>query len=63
MPYLARQYLRGARNAIAAGFDRVEIHAANGYLLDQFLCSGTNNRPDTYRRHRRQPDATPPGSA
>jgi N-ethylmaleimide reductase len=48
MPYLVRQYGRGARNALAAGFDGVEIHAANGYLLDQFLESSTNKRTDEY---------------
>src|SRR5438552_14484581 len=46
MPYLVRQYVRGARNALAAGFDGVELHAANGYLLDQFLESSTNRRTD-----------------
>jgi N-ethylmaleimide reductase len=48
MPYVVRQYARGARNALAAGADGVEIHAANGYLLDQFLESGTNRRTDEY---------------
>jgi len=48
MPYLVRQYVRGARNALEAGFDGVEVHAANGYLLDQFLESGTNRRTDAY---------------
>ncbi|WP_020209921.1 alkene reductase [Gilvimarinus chinensis] len=38
----------GAENAKRAGFDGVEIHGANGYLLDQFLQSGTNQRTDTY---------------
>src|SRR5258705_5455167 len=42
MPYLVRQYERAARNAQAADFDGVEIHAANGYLLDQFIEHGTN---------------------
>ena len=37
-----------ARNAIAAGFDGVEIHGANGYLLDQFLRDGANRRTDSY---------------
>src|ERR1700756_4879865 len=46
MPYLVRQYVHGARNALAAGFDGVEIHAANGYLLDQFIESSTNKRTD-----------------
>jgi N-ethylmaleimide reductase len=48
MPYLVRQYTHGAKNALAAGFDGVEIHAANGYLLDQFLESSTNKRTDEY---------------
>ena len=38
------QYRRGAENALKAGFDGVEIHAANGYLLDQFLRDGSNRR-------------------
>ena len=37
-----------ARNAIAAGFDGVQIHGANGYLVDQFLRDGTNLRDDDY---------------
>jgi len=41
-------YGRGAANAKAAGFDGVEIHAANGYLIDQFLKSKSNVRTDTY---------------
>ena len=48
MPYIVRQYARGAKNALEAGFDGVEIHAANGYLLDQFLNSSTNRRADGY---------------
>jgi N-ethylmaleimide reductase len=48
MPYLVRQYVRGAKNALSAGFDGVEIHAANGYLLDQFINSSTNQRTDRY---------------
>jgi N-ethylmaleimide reductase len=38
----------GAKNALAAGFDGVEIHGANGYLPDQFLRDGTNQRTDAY---------------
>ena len=41
-------FAQAARNAIAAGFDGVEIHAANGYLLDQFLRDGANRRTDDY---------------
>ncbi|WP_268797757.1 alkene reductase [Pseudomonas huanghezhanensis] len=41
-------YRTGAENAKAAGFDGVEIHGANGYLLDQFLQSSTNTRTDQY---------------
>jgi N-ethylmaleimide reductase len=48
IPYLVRQYIRGAGNALAAGFDGIEVHAANGYLLDQFLSSETNRRSDEY---------------
>src|SRR3981189_204736 len=48
MPYIVRQYERAAKNAQAADFDGVEIHAANGYLLDQFIETGTNRRTDAY---------------
>ena len=41
-------YGKGAENALAAGFDGVEIHGANGYLLDQFLQDGSNKRTDAY---------------
>jgi len=41
-------FRKGAENAKAAGFDGVEIHGANGYLLDQFLQDGTNKRTDRY---------------
>ncbi|MDB5702387.1 MAG: NADH:flavin oxidoreductase [Sphingomonadales bacterium] len=41
-------YRQGARNAVAAGFDGVEIHGANGYIIDQFLQSKTNHRTDDY---------------
>jgi len=42
------QYRSAARNALAAGFDGVEIHAANGYLIEQFLRDSTNKRTDAY---------------
>ena len=42
------EYRRGAANAIRAGFDGVEIHGANGYLIDQFLRDGANQRTDSY---------------
>jgi N-ethylmaleimide reductase len=48
MPYIVGQYERAARNAQDADFDGVEIHAANGYLLDQFIETGTNRRTDAY---------------
>ncbi|WP_128546357.1 oxidoreductase [Larkinella soli] len=41
-------YVQAARNAVAAGFDGVEIHGANGYLPDQFLTAYTNHRTDRY---------------
>lgn len=48
IPGIVEQFRLGAQNAKAAGFDGVEIHAANGYLLDQFLKSGSNQRTDEY---------------
>ncbi|MFQ6574484.1 alkene reductase [Pseudomonas sp. UM16] len=45
---IVEAYRTGAENAKAAGFDGVEVHAANGYLLDQFLQSSTNQRDDQY---------------
>ena len=41
-------YARAARNAVAAGFDGVQVHGANGYLIDQFLRDGANHRSDEY---------------
>jgi len=48
IPGIIAEYVHGARLAKAAGFDGVEIHNANGYLLDQFLRDGTNHRGDRY---------------
>jgi N-ethylmaleimide reductase len=48
IPALIASYAQAARNAMAAGFDGVEIHAGNGYLLDQFLRSSSNHRTDAY---------------
>jgi 2,4-dienoyl-CoA reductase-like NADH-dependent reductase (Old Yellow Enzyme family) len=45
---IVEAFWRGARNAQTAGFDGVELHGANGYLLDQFLQDGTNRRSDEY---------------
>jgi N-ethylmaleimide reductase len=42
------EYVQAAKNAIDAGFDGVEVHSANGYLLDQFVNAGTNKRTDNY---------------
>jgi N-ethylmaleimide reductase len=48
IPGIVRDFRHAARNAIAAGFDGVEVHGANGYLLDQFLKSSSNHRTDDY---------------
>ncbi len=48
IPTIVEQFRVGARNALLAGFDGVEIHGANGYLLDQFLRDGSNQRTDAY---------------
>jgi len=45
---IVEDYRRAARNALAAGFDGVEIHAANGYLIEQFLKDSANDRTDAY---------------
>jgi N-ethylmaleimide reductase len=46
IPEIVAQFGQGARNALEAGFDGVELHGANGYLVDQFLRDGTNQRED-----------------
>lgn len=48
LPGIIEQYRNAAQMAMAAGFDGVEIHGANGYLIDQFLRDGTNQRSDQY---------------
>jgi 2,4-dienoyl-CoA reductase-like NADH-dependent reductase (Old Yellow Enzyme family) len=48
VPRIVEQFHQGAVNAKLAGFDGVELHGANGYLLDQFLQDGTNHRTDRY---------------
>lgn len=45
---IVADFAQAARNAVEAGFDGVEIHAANGYLIDQFLRDGSNTRTDEY---------------
>ena len=42
------EFVQGAQNAVAAGFDGIELHAANGYLLEQFIRPNTNQRTDAY---------------
>lgn len=48
LPVIVEQYRSAALNALAAGFDGVEVHSANGYLLDEFLRDGSNHRTDAY---------------
>jgi N-ethylmaleimide reductase len=48
IPEIVERYRQATRNALAAGFDGVEIHAANGYLIEQFLRDSTNHRTDAY---------------
>jgi 2,4-dienoyl-CoA reductase-like NADH-dependent reductase (Old Yellow Enzyme family) len=45
---IVRDYVRAAEHAVQAGFDGVQLHGANGYLIDQFLRDGTNQRTDEY---------------
>jgi len=48
IPGIVEQFRNGAEQAMAAGFDGIELHAANGYLIDQFIRDGTNKRTDSY---------------
>ncbi len=48
LPGIVADYAAAARRAIAAGFDGIELHGANGYLLDQFIRDGSNQRDDEY---------------
>ena len=48
IPGIVAQYHHAAKQAKAAGFDGIEVHAANGYLIDQFLRDGSNQRTDQY---------------
>ena len=48
IPGIVKQFRQGAENALAAGFDGVEIHGANGYLIDEFIEDGSNKRNDSY---------------
>ncbi len=48
LPAVVQDYVQATKNALKAGFDGVEVHAANGYLLDQFLRDGSNHRTDQY---------------
>ena len=48
IPAIVAQYAQAARNALEAGFDGIELHAANGYLINQFIDSQANHRSDGY---------------
>lgn len=48
LPRIVAEYRQAARNAVDAGFDGVEVHSANGYLLEQFLRDSINDRTDAY---------------
>lgn len=61
IPGIVELFRQGAKNALEAGFDGVEIHGANGYLIDQFLRDGTNKRTDAYGGSRRKSRALSDG--
>jgi N-ethylmaleimide reductase len=48
LPGIVQEFVQGSRNAIEAGFDGVELHSANGYLLHEFLAPSANHRDDIY---------------
>jgi N-ethylmaleimide reductase len=58
---ITARFRAAAGRALAAGFDGVEVHAANGYLLDQFLRDGANQRDDAYGRTLRNRARLSPG--
>ncbi len=57
---IKEQFVTAARNAVAAGFDLVELHCAHGYLLSSFISPITNQRTDDVRRAPREPPPLPP---
>lgn len=48
IPAVVAEFVQAAENAVTAGFDGVELHSANGYLLEQFIAPGSNQRSDAY---------------
>jgi hypothetical protein len=63
LPGIVQDYRHAARHAVStAGFDGVEVHGANGYLLDQFLKTGSNHRTRRLRRQHRKPRPPAAGS-
>src|SRR6202163_1316412 len=61
IPGVIDAYRQAAKNALKAGFDGVEVHGANGYLIEQFLQSHTNLRTDRYGGSLRHPPRFPVG--